>query len=89
LLTLSSLSNLAGISGGHINPGITLALACFRGFPWKKVPIYWAAQLLGGIFGALCIYGLYAIPLRMIDPMQTTMTAKFFCTFPAVSRVIE
>lgn len=74
-----------GISGGHINPGVTLVLACYRGFPWRKVPIYWAAQLLGGIMGALCIYGLYVIPIRMIDPNQTQTTAQLFCTFPAVS----
>jgi aquaglyceroporin related protein len=72
-----------GISGGHINPGVTLALACFRGFPWKKVPIYIAAQLAGGVVGALSVYGLYAVPLRMIDPGQTEMTADLFTTYPA------
>jgi hypothetical protein len=35
--------------------------------------------------GALCVYGLYAIPIRMIDPGQTQTTAASFCTFPAVS----
>ena len=74
-----------GISGGHVNPAVTLALAVFRGFPWRKVPGYILAQLLGGICGALCIYGLYVIPIRMVDPGQTQMTAQLFCTFPAVS----
>ncbi|POW12242.1 hypothetical protein PSHT_08144 [Puccinia striiformis] len=37
----------AGVSGGHINPAITLAMAIFRGFP-----IYWAAQLTGSVTGA-------------------------------------
>lgn len=72
-----------GISGGHINPGVTLALACFRGFPFRKVPIYIAAQLAGAIMGALCIYGLYSVPLRIIDPDQTEVTASLFTTYPA------
>jgi len=73
----------SGISGGHLNPGVTLALATYRGFPWRKVPGYIAAQLLGAICGALCIYGLYAVPLRIIDPGQTEITASLFTTFPA------
>lgn len=73
-----------GISGGHLNPGVTIALAVFRDFPWRKVPGYIAAQLLGAVCGALCIYGLYAVPLRIIDPGQTEKTASLFTTFPAV-----
>jgi len=48
-----------GISGGHINPAVTLSLAIFRGFPWKKVPIYWLAQVLGALCGAGCVYANY------------------------------
>jgi aquaglyceroporin related protein len=49
----------AAISGGHINPAVTLALASVRDFPWKKVPFYILAQLLGGICGAGIVYGNY------------------------------
>ena len=44
-----------GISGAHINPAVTLALAAKRAFPWRKVPSYWAAQLLGAFVGAALV----------------------------------
>lgn len=71
-----------GISG-HINPAVTLSLALFRGFPWKKVPVYWIAQIAGATLGALCIYGLYNVPLNEKDPLQTELTAQFFTTYPS------
>ncbi|KAG5337030.1 hypothetical protein C0989_011118 [Termitomyces sp. Mn162] len=49
----------AGISGGHINPAITLAFATWRGFPWKKVPAYIFAQVMGGLVGAALVYANY------------------------------
>ncbi|KAE8214568.1 hypothetical protein CF327_g2021 [Tilletia walkeri] len=72
-----------GISGAHLNPAVTLSLAIFRGFPWKKVPRYAVAQILGGMMGALLIYGLYSNPIRVVDPGQTEKTAALFTTFPA------
>ncbi len=72
-----------GISGGMINPAVTIALACFRKFPWKKVPIYIIAQILGCLMGSLCIYGLYVNPIRIVDPNQTETTAALFTTYPA------
>lgn len=54
----------AGISGGHINPAITLSLAIFRRFPWYKVPVYWIAQISGAVTGAGLTYWNYS---RAID----------------------
>ena len=47
------------ISGTHANPAVTLALAIYRGFSWKKVLPYWAAQLVGAFLGAAIVYALY------------------------------
>jgi aquaglyceroporin related protein len=48
-----------GISGAHLNPAITFMLWFFRGFPKRKMPEYWLAQLLGAFAAAFTAYGLY------------------------------
>jgi glycerol uptake facilitator-like aquaporin len=39
------------ISGAHFNPAVTLADACQRGLPWRDVPGYIGAQLVGALVG--------------------------------------
>lgn len=47
------------VSGTHANPAVTLALAIYRGFPWKKVVPYWVAQVVGAFIGAAIVYALF------------------------------
>ncbi len=47
------------VSGCHINPAVTFALAVTKRFPWKEVPIYWGAQYVGAIIGAFAIWGVF------------------------------
>ncbi|GBQ28739.1 glycerol uptake transporter [Acetobacter estunensis NRIC 0472] len=47
------------VSGTHANPAVTLALAIYRGFSWKKVAPYMAAQIAGGVIGASAVYALF------------------------------
>ncbi|ORY84689.1 aquaporin-like protein [Leucosporidium creatinivorum] len=56
----------SGISGGHINPAVTVSLAVFRRFKWRKVPGYILAQLLGAFTAAAIIYGVYYGPLHSL-----------------------
>src|SRR5574341_1591764 len=49
----------AGVSGAHLNPAVTLAFAALRGFPWRKLPAYVAAQLAGAFCGATLTYLTY------------------------------
>ena len=79
------------ISGGHINPAVTLAMATLRDFPWRKVPFYILAQLLGGICGAAIVYGDYIHAIDAFEggrDIRTLATAGFFGTF-AVSYAIS
>jgi glycerol uptake facilitator protein len=49
----------ASVSGCHANPAVTLALACFRKFSWRKVLPYCVAQVTGGFLGAAIVYTLF------------------------------
>lgn len=48
------------VSGTHANPAVTVALASFRRFPWKKVGPYCAAQVAGAFVGASIVYLLFS-----------------------------
>ncbi len=48
-----------GVSGAHINPAVTLALAFKRDFSWGKVIPYIIAQMIGAFLGAAAVYLVY------------------------------
>src|SRR5437764_13796599 len=48
------------VSGCHINPAVTFALAATKRFPWREVPAYWASQVVGAVIGALGIWAVFA-----------------------------
>ena len=58
LTVLAGVYAIGPISGAHFNPAVTFGLACAGRFSWREVPGYWAAQLIGAIFAAGCVYAL-------------------------------
>lgn len=70
------------ISGAHLNPAVTLALAVFRSFPWSKVVPYTLAQLAGAFTGAALVFLNYREAFQKFDP-ALEKTAGIFATFPA------
>jgi glycerol uptake facilitator protein len=59
------------VSGCHINPAVTFALAASRRFPWKELPVYWFAQVIGAIAGALAIWAAFGHQAIVLGLGQT------------------
>jgi MIP family channel proteins len=76
-----------GVSGAHLNPAVTLALAIRRGFPWRKVPIYTAAQVAGAFVAAAIVYLTYREAFAAFDGGTRQVigdlgTGGIFATYP-------
>ncbi|MCP2341670.1 MIP/aquaporin family protein [Actinomadura rupiterrae] len=72
----------ATLSGGHINPAVTVSLALFKGFPWRKVGPFIAAQFAGAFLAALIVRWNYTEVLAKADPGHTVKTQGVFSTLP-------
>jgi glycerol uptake facilitator protein len=72
----------ARVSGGHINPAVTIALAAFGDFPWKKVLPYSLAQTAGAFVAALIVRFTYTDLISLIDPDHTIKTQGIYSTLP-------
>jgi glycerol uptake facilitator protein len=65
-----------GVSGAHINPAVTLAMAVKRGFPWGKVIPFIIAQMVGAFLGALGVFLCY------MDGLVAAGMPNVWCTSP-------
>jgi glycerol uptake facilitator protein len=70
------------ISGAHLNPAVTIALATTGAFDWAKVPMYIAAQIAGGFLGGVIVWISY-LPHWKVTPDPTSKLAVF-STVPAI-----
>jgi glycerol uptake facilitator protein len=80
-----------GISSAHINPAVTLAMATFRDFPWRKVPGYMAAQVAGAFVAGALVYLNYKQAINSFEAANDITRGEansipsysIFATFPA------
>ncbi|GAA1354350.1 MIP/aquaporin family protein [Saccharothrix algeriensis] len=75
-------ASVAAPSGAHINPAVTLGLAIADKVGWDRVPVYFAAQLLGAFVGAVLAWATYKLQFDTHD--DPGRTRGIFCTAPTV-----
>ena len=73
LALLVVVASIGHVSGGHVNPAVTLGLAVTGHFPWRYVPAYVAAQFLGAVLGALATWATYGSPARDTGNLAATI----------------
>ncbi len=74
--------SVASVSGSHLNPAVTLALAIVGKFAWQDVPIYFMAQLAGAFTGAILVWLVYRQHFDVTDDANAKLAV--FCTGPAI-----
>jgi glycerol uptake facilitator protein len=72
------------ISGAHLNPAVTIALATIGSFSWADVPGYVAAQLVGAFLGAVLVWLMYLPHWALTADRGAKL--GIFCTGPAISK---
>ncbi|MEO8333603.1 MAG: MIP/aquaporin family protein [bacterium] len=70
------------VSGAHLNPAVTIALASTGAFEWAKVPGYIAAQIAGGFVGAVIVWLAYLPHWKATPDPESKLSV--FSTTPAI-----
>jgi len=79
---------VAPLSGGHLNPAVTLGIAIDTG-EWDKVPVYVAGQMVGAMLGALLCWLVYYAQFEANAEEDISQpTLGVFSTTPAIRRPV-
>jgi glycerol uptake facilitator-like aquaporin len=71
------------ISGAHLNPAVTLAVASQGGVPWRDVPLYVVVQVVGAFAGVAAAHIMFELPLFFASRHVRSGPAQAFSEFVA------
>ena len=59
LMVMAIILFMGAVSGAHLNPAVTLGFALRGDFPWRRVPGYIVAELLGSTLAVLLLWAMF------------------------------
>jgi aquaporin Z len=59
LMVMAVILAIGAVSGAHLNPVVTFAFALRSEFPWRRIPMYLVAQVLGAIVACLFLWAMF------------------------------
>lgn len=71
------------VSGAHFNPAVTLADASVGGLPWREVPVYLSAQVVGAFLGVAAAHLMFGAPIFFASRHARSGPAQLFSEFVA------
>ncbi|WP_269523833.1 MIP/aquaporin family protein [Coraliomargarita parva] len=74
------------VSGAHINPAVTVALASIGAFDWAQVPGYLFSQMCGAMIGSILVYLTYLAHWKETDAPELKLACH--CTAPAIRKTV-
>ena len=78
LIVMAMILTYGGVSGAHLNPAVTLALASASRFPWRKIPGYLASQFGGALCASLVLKVLFPAHLSLGATLPGGSAAQSF-----------
>lgn len=79
------------VSGAHLNPAVTLAVATQGGLPWREVPVYIAAQVGGAFVGAAVAHFMFELPSFFasthVRAGASQLVSEFIATFGLLATI--
>lgn len=80
------------ISGAHFNPAVSLAEAWMGGLPWRHLPAYVAAQVVGAFAGVAAAHGMFDLPLFFASHHEraglSQLWSEFIATFGLLAVIL-
>lgn len=85
---LALLLTLGPVSGAHLNPAVSLALAARGSLPWSEGALYAAAQTLGAILGVFAAHAMFGLPVFELASKARSTGALMWSEFVAMSGLL-